>query len=118
MAKQRGPITFSGNLYDVIGYRRNGKFFARSRPTAVRQTRATRKAAQSFGAASRKGRLIRHTLLPLLDLPYDGSLVNRLNKALITADHTNTIPCCNGNSINTTPCRNSLPSQPPAILLG
>lgn len=89
MAKQSGPITFSGKLYDVIGYRRNTKFFLRSRPTQVRQTFATRKAAKAFGAASRKGRLIRHTLLPLLDLPYDGSLTNRLNKALIATNNNN-----------------------------
>ncbi|GEP95709.1 hypothetical protein [Chitinophaga cymbidii] len=85
MAKQTGLFIFTGKLDNVIGYERNGQHFIRSMPARVRQTTATRQASMQFGAASRKGKLIRKACCGLLDTPYDGSLVNRLNKALIKA---------------------------------
>jgi hypothetical protein len=54
-------------------------------PQTVRQTTATRRAARRFGNASRKGRLVRSAFSAALDIPCDGSHVNRLNKALIAA---------------------------------
>jgi hypothetical protein len=58
-------------------------------PDKVRQTGATRRAARHFGIASRKGKLIRKAFHPHLDMRYDGTLVNRLNKLFIQAgrDH-------------------------------
>lgn len=84
MAIQTGIFPFSGKLGQVIGYRRNGIYYLRSMPEAVRQTTATRKAARDFGMASRKGKLIRRAITPLLNIHRDGSLVNRLNKVLIS----------------------------------
>jgi len=83
MAKQTGLLTFTGKLGNLIGYRRDGNYFLRSMPQVVRQTVATRKASRNFGIASRKAKLIRQGLLPLLNIHPGGSLVNRLNKALI-----------------------------------
>jgi hypothetical protein len=83
MALQVGVVKFTGRLDNVIGYRRNGKYFFRSMPDKVRQTAATRHAARRFGMASRKGKLIRQAFRPHLDMRYDGTLVNRLNKLLI-----------------------------------
>ena len=85
MATLTSLLTFTGRLGDIIGYRRNGRYFLRSMPQTVRQTTATRRAARRFGEASRKGRLIRSAFSPALDIPCDGSHVNRLNKALIAA---------------------------------
>jgi hypothetical protein len=85
MAKQNSLITFTGKLGNLIGYCRNGKYFLRSMPAIVRQTIATRKAAQRFGAASRKGALVRSALTPELDVRCDTSYVNRLTRALIPA---------------------------------
>ncbi|MDR6570558.1 hypothetical protein [Chitinophaga ginsengisegetis] len=85
MAKQTGILQFTGRLGNIIGYRRNGSYFIRTMPETVRQTSATRKAAQHFGIASRKGKLIRHAISPHLDIRSDGALVNRLNKILIPA---------------------------------
>lgn len=85
MAKQTGIITFTGKMGNLIGYRRNGQYFLRSMPEAVRQTTATRHAARRFGLASSKGKLIRQAIVPLLNIPRDGSLVNRLNRALVSA---------------------------------
>jgi len=83
MAKQIGLLRFTGKLGNIIGYRRNGNYFVRTMPEAVRQTAATRQASRNFGVASRKGKLIRRAIVPELHIHHDGSLVNRLNKALI-----------------------------------
>lgn len=83
MAKQTGLLTFTGKLGNLIGYLRDGNYFLRSMPQVVRQTVATRKASRNFGIASRKAKLIRQALLPLLNIHPGSSLVNRLNKALI-----------------------------------
>jgi len=89
MALQTGVFKFTGRLQNVIGYRRNGKYFVRSMPEKVKQTASTRRAARHFGIASRKGKLIRKAVRPYLDMRYDGTLVNRLNKLFIQAgrDH-------------------------------
>ncbi len=85
MAKQTGINTFTGKLGNLIGYRRNGQYFLRTMPETVLHSAATRHAARDFGLASRKGKLIRQAIVPLLNIPRDGSLVNRFNKALISA---------------------------------
>ncbi|HEY0612720.1 MAG TPA: hypothetical protein VGD35_23750 [Chitinophaga sp.] len=89
MALQVGICKFTGRLDNVIGYRRNGKYFLRSMPDKVRQTAATKRAARHFGMASRKGKLIRKAFRPHLDMRYDGTLVNRLNKLFIQAGRDN-----------------------------
>lgn len=87
MGKQTSVIKFTGRVGNLIGYRRNGVHFVRSAPDQVRQSSATRRASRNFGIASRKGKLIRRALSPHLGMRYDGTLVNRLNKALIQAGH-------------------------------
>ena len=89
MAKQVGILKFTGRVDNVIGYRRNGVYCVRTMPETVRQTAATRRAARSFGVASRKGKLIRRALCPYMDLRHDGTYVNRLNRELITAGKSN-----------------------------
>jgi len=84
MAKQTGLFQFTGKLANLIGYRRNGMYFVRTMPQTVRQTVATKRAARNFGISSRKAKLIRRALTPHVDIAYDGSLVNRLNKVLIS----------------------------------
>ncbi|KAA2238895.1 hypothetical protein F0L74_22025 [Chitinophaga agrisoli] len=85
MAKQSGIIKFTGKLGDFTGYRRNKDHIIRRRPEYVHQTAATRQAAHAFGIISRKGKLIRQAIVPLLDTRSDGTLVNRLNRAMILA---------------------------------
>jgi len=89
MALQVGIHKFTGRLDNVIGYRRNGKYFLRSMPDKVRQTAATKRAARRFGIASRKGKLIRTAFRPYLNVRYDSALVNRLNKLFIQAGPDN-----------------------------
>lgn len=83
MAKQTSLITFTGKLGNMIGYERKGQYLLRSKPETVRQTAATRRAAQRFGLASKKGALIRRAFAEELDIRCDMTRVNRLNKALI-----------------------------------
>jgi len=85
MAKQMSIIPFTGKLGNLIGYKRNGKYFLRSMPECVQQTAATRRASRRFGAASRKGAFIRNAVYPHLDIHCDGGHINRLNKVLIAA---------------------------------
>jgi hypothetical protein len=88
MAKQMSVIPFTGKLGNLIGYKRNGKYFLRSMPESVRQTTATRRASRRFGIASRKGAFIRNAFYPNLDIHCDGGHINRLNRVLIAAgDH-------------------------------
>jgi hypothetical protein len=99
MALQTGVFKFTGRLQNVIGYRRNGKYFFRSMPDKVKQTAATRHAARRFGMASRKGKLIRKAFRPYLDMRYDGTLVNRLNKLFIQSG-TNGLQALRGFHFN------------------
>jgi len=85
MAKLKGIFKFTGKLDNVIGYRRNGVYCVRAMPEKVRQSAATKRAAQRFGVASRKGKLIRRAVRPYLDSHYDGTIINRLNSTLIQA---------------------------------
>jgi hypothetical protein len=90
MARQNSLIPFTGTLGNLIGYQRNGEFFLRSKPETVRQTAATRRAAQRFGIASRKAAIIRHAFYDNLDIRCDSNHINRLNKVLIAAAANNT----------------------------
>lgn len=114
MATQAGILPFTGKLGNIIGYRRNGTYFVRSMPETVRQTFATRRAARDFGIASRKGKLIRRAITPHLDILTGGSLVNRLNKALIKGgkDHQAALTGFRWNSRTGT---DQFFSQPPTI---
>ncbi len=85
MGKQTSVIKFTGKLGNLAGYRRKGEHIVRTLPDKVRQTPATRRAAKDFGAISRQGKVIRQAIVPHLDIRYDGTLVNRLNRALILA---------------------------------
>ncbi|WP_126248175.1 hypothetical protein [Chitinophaga rhizosphaerae] len=89
MATLNSIITFTGKLGNIIAYSRGGKHFLRTRPETVRQTEGTRQAAKLFGAASRNGAFIRNAITPALDIHVDGTLVNRLNSAILKAGRNN-----------------------------
>ncbi|WP_109694751.1 hypothetical protein [Chitinophaga deserti] len=82
-------IPFTGKLGNIISYKRNGKHCLRTKPEQVRQTANTRQAAKWFGAASRKGALIRSAITPELDIYPDSYLVNRLNSYIMKAGRNN-----------------------------
>lgn len=82
-------IPFKGRLGNIISYERNGKHCLRTVPQTVRQTDNTRRAAKVFGAASRKGALIRHAITTELNIHPDHVLVNRLNSYILGAGRNN-----------------------------
>lgn len=84
MARQTGPITFTGKLGNLIGYEVDGVPLVRSMPTHVERSYATKRSAMDFGTASKGGRLLRRALSEELEIPDDGKLVNRINKILQT----------------------------------
>lgn len=117
MAVQSGIILFTGKLGNVIGYTLPGsdKHFLRSMPEDVERSYATKRSAMDFGVASRGGRLLRRALSGELEIPKDGKLVNRINKALlgiVLEDENNlpgkksilprNLPALTGLSLNTT----------------
>lgn len=85
MAVQTGIILFTGKLGNVVGYTLPGsdEHFLRSMPEHVERSYATKRSAMDFGKASKGGRLLRSALLGELEIPKDGKLVNRINKALL-----------------------------------
>ncbi|MBO9154090.1 hypothetical protein ACFOTA_17870 [Chitinophaga sp. GCM10012297] len=85
MAIQKTILQFTGKAGGMIGYRRGGKYCMRAAPTRVKQTAATKTASRLFGAASAAGRYIREAVIPALDIPYDTTVVNRLNALLYKA---------------------------------
>ncbi len=89
MAILESLIPFTGRLGNIIAYKRNGKHCLRTVPETVRQTANTRRAAKTFGAASRKGALIRSAFRPHLDIFPDRVVVNRLNSYILDAGRNN-----------------------------
>lgn len=89
MAILDSMMPFTGRLGNVISYKRNGKHCLRTMPETVRQTANTRRAAQWFGAASRKGALIRRAFAPDIAINCDKVLVNRLNSFILQAGRNN-----------------------------
>lgn len=83
MATLHSLFPFTGKLGNVIGYRRNGKFCLRSRPTTVQRTAPTKRASKRFGMASKTAALIRKTNYGQLDVRPDSKHVNRLTTTLI-----------------------------------
>lgn len=84
MGKQTGIIKFTGKLGPLIGYYSRGEYLVRSAPERVRQSPATRLAAQHFGRASSLARAMRAALHPLLHIPPQKGVINALNKKLHT----------------------------------
>ncbi len=89
MAKFNSIFRFTGSLGNVIAYRRGGKTCLRTRPETVRQTENTRRSAQWFGAASRKGAFVRNTFADELDIPHYGAHINQLTRTIVNAGRNN-----------------------------
>ncbi|KQN35791.1 hypothetical protein ASE92_06500 [Pedobacter sp. Leaf41] len=83
MATLNGIVRFSGQLGDLVFYRRGKKDVVRYAPTVHHLSENSRKSATDFGNASRNAAYIRKAFAALVkDYGY-GDLHNRLNKKLI-----------------------------------
>ena len=83
MATLNGIVRFSGQLGDLVFYRRGKKDVVRHVPTVHQLSENSRKSATDFGHASRNAAYIRKAFAAMVkDYGY-GDLHNRLNKKLI-----------------------------------
>jgi len=83
MATLNGIVRFSGQLGDLVFYRRGKKDVVRHAPTVHHLSENSRKSATDFGNASRNAAYIRKAFAAMVkDYGY-GDLHNRLNKRLI-----------------------------------
>jgi hypothetical protein len=77
MAKEIN-MQFSGRIGSVIGCLRDGKYYYRSVPEKVRQTKATRLSSNNFGLASKAGKMIRRYLAASIPNATDRHMHKRL----------------------------------------
>jgi hypothetical protein len=75
-------IQLSGSVSHLVFYQLNGESYVRSKPTRVKQTKATHQRANDFGKASKIAKAIRVCASPILAFKPDRDLINRLNKAI------------------------------------
>jgi len=77
MAKELN-MQFSGRIGPLVGCLRNGKYYYRSRPAKVRQTKATKASSNIFAQASMAGKIIRSFLQQSIPNPKDIQMQRRL----------------------------------------
>lgn len=75
-------LQITGRIQNLIHYKRGDKYYVRTAPFKVKQTKATKKRATEFGKASRAGRNLRRQLLPVIPFPADNKMQTRLVSAL------------------------------------
>ncbi|MFW0716958.1 hypothetical protein [Pedobacter sp. N23S346] len=83
MARVNGIVRFSGQLGDLVFYKRGKKDVVRHKAANYTLTENSRKSAKDFGAASRNASYIRKAFAPLVKLYAYDDLLNRLNKRFI-----------------------------------
>ncbi|HEY8660044.1 MAG TPA: hypothetical protein VIL78_13500 [Hanamia sp.] len=71
-------LQLTGRIGNVVFYKLGDKYYARSIPAQVKQTKATKARATEFGKASRIGKILRHQLLPVIPFPTDNKMQTRL----------------------------------------
>src|SRR5687768_17723317 len=72
-----------GTVGQIIFYEFRGKPVLRTKPSKVRQTKATKASAKEFGRAVRYSKEIRWELTPLVNVSDDRSLMYRMNSVLL-----------------------------------
>ena len=75
-------IQITGRIKDLILYKVGDKYYARTAPGKVKQTKATKKRATEFGKASRIGGCLRQQLLAVIPFPGDNKMQTRLVSVL------------------------------------
>ena len=75
-------VQLTGRIQNLIFYKVGDKYYARTTPSRVKQTKATKKRASEFGKASRVGKSLRQQLLSVIPFPADNKMQTRLVSAL------------------------------------
>lgn len=95
-------LQITGRIRNVVFYKLGDKYYSRSVPAKVKQTKATQKRATEFGKASRIGKILRQQLWPVIPFPQDNQMQTRLVSAIFlwlkSATGGNLQPC------NEVPC--------------
>lgn len=81
MARQSN-IKLVITIGNLIFYQRLGDFYIRTKPVAVKQTKATKKAGNNFGKANRVEKAIRNSLHAIIPNIKDKQMMRRLAKAV------------------------------------
>jgi hypothetical protein len=77
-------LQITGRVQNMVFYKRGDKYYARSVPGRIRQTKATKKCATEFGKASGAGKMLRQQLLPVIPFPADNKMQTRLVSGLLS----------------------------------
>ena len=75
-------VQLTGRIQNLICYKVGDKYYARTAPGKVKQTKATKKRATEFGKASGVGKCLRQQLLPVIPFPADNKMQTRLVSVL------------------------------------
>ena len=81
MARQVGT-QITGTFGNLIYYKFRGGYYIRQKPSSVRQTKGTKKAASIYGKASAFAKQLRIYLEPLIPAPKSKALRDRLTPAV------------------------------------
>jgi len=91
-------VQITGRIGNLIFYKLGDKYYSRSAPVKVKQTKATKKRATEFGKASRAGKSLRQQLLPVIPFPKDNQMQTRLVSAIflwLKSNIGNSLQPCN-----------------------
>jgi len=75
-------VQITGRIQNIVFYKMGDKYYARTIPARVKQTKATKKRANEFGKASRTGKSLRQQLFPVIPFPSDNKMQTRLVSAV------------------------------------
>lgn len=81
MAKELN-MQFSGRIGPLVGCLRDGKYYYRSRPGKVQQSKATKISSNYFGLAAKAGKIIRLYLAASIPAPKDLHMQRRLEACI------------------------------------
>ncbi len=90
-------VQLTGRIGNLVFYKLGDKYYTRTAPSHVKQTKATKKRATEFGKASRAGKSLRQQLLPVIPFPRDNRMQTRLVSVLFqwlkASDGNPLLPC-------------------------
>lgn len=68
MARQNNLLQLTGSMHNVVHYKRNGKYFSRSKSVVLQQSENSKRASTEFGRASAAAARLSKAFHPLLKL--------------------------------------------------
>ncbi len=75
-------LVFSGKVDQFIFYKMNEKYYVRTAPDNVKQSKNTKIRSTNFGIAARAGKALRNGLLPVIPFPRDKHVQSKFSGAI------------------------------------